>query len=383
MRKLIALVLVSTFVFAQDKDVLSNTKKQIIDLKDKQIKQKEKTNKYDWITDITINGSVNKDNDDIKSKDYSISLSQDIFRFGGISSQMQYAKELRKLEQLDLKRDTRSDLNSLYSSLIDIKIDEIQLKQNVLNLENSQIDVEHKKSEYDNGEVGITDLNDAIMTRNNLSDSQKQIELSKLENVKNIKLYTNSSYDKITIPDVKMISKKFFLEKSTSVNYAKVNTKVNKELYNIKKSDYLPKLSVDARYGYSKTDIIEGDDSYNYGLSISMPLSYTSNNDIEQKRLDYLISKQELNDEIVSAEVTYEKAILNIKNYEDRIKLAQQDIKLYSQLLQVNQDEYNAGYKTIDDVTTIKNSMKIRQLDIKTYKLNIKKQILSLYFAIN
>lgn len=185
------------------------------------------------------------------------------------------------------------------------------------------------------------------------------------------------------IPTIKMISKKFFLEKSTSVNYAKINTKVNKQLYNIKKSDYLPKLSVDARYGYSKTDIIEGDDSYKYGLSISMPLSYTSNNDIEQKRLDYLISKQELNDEIVKAKVTYEKAILNIKNYEDRIKLAKQDIKLYSQLLQVNQDEYNAGYKTIDDVTTIKNSMKIRQLDIKTYKLNIKKQILNLYFAIN
>ncbi|AXX91662.1 hypothetical protein CPU12_04490 [Malaciobacter molluscorum LMG 25693] len=383
MKKLIILVLVSTFVYAQDKDILSNTKKQIIDLKQKQIEQKQKKNKYDWITDITINGAVNKDDKDIESKDYSISLSQDIFRFGGISSQIQYAKELKKLEQLDLKKDTKSDLNDLYSSLIDIKIDEIKLEQNILNLQNSQIDVEHKKSEYDNGEIGITDLNDAIMTRNNLSDSQKQIELSKLENEKNINLYTTRNYKQIVIPTIKMISKKFFLEKSTSVNYAKINTKVNKQLYNIKKSDYLPKLSVDARYGYSKTDIIEGDDSYKYGLSISMPLSYTSNNDIEQKRLDYLISKQELNDEIVKAKVTYEKAILNIKNYEDRIKLAKQDIKLYSQLLQVNQDEYNAGYKTIDDVTTIKNSMKIRQLDIKTYKLNIKKQILNLYFAIN
>ncbi|RXJ87228.1 TolC family protein [Arcobacter sp. CECT 8985] len=382
MKKLILLVLVSTFVFAQDKDVLSNTKKQIIDLKDKQIKQKEKTNKYNWLTDININSSINEDNKDIKTKDYSISISQDLFRFGGISSQIQYAKELKKLELLDLKKNTKEDLNSLYSLIIDIKLDEIKLKQNVLNLENSQIDVEHKKSEYDNGEVGITDLNDAIMKRNELSDSQKQIELSKLQNISEIKKYSDNKYSKISIPNVKLMSKKLFLENSTSVNYAKVNTNVNKQLYKIKKSDYLPKLTANAKYGYSKSDLTDGDDSYNYGLSISVPLSYTSNNDIEQKRLDYLISKQDLMDEVVNAKVKYDKALLSIKNYKKRINLAKQDIKLYSQLLEVNQDEYNAGYKTIDDVTTIKNSMKIRQLDIKTYKLNIKKQILSLYFAI-
>ena len=113
-----------------------------------------------------------------------------------------------------------------------------------------------------------------------------------------------------------------------------------------------------------------------------MPLSYTASNDIEQTRLDHLISQKELTDELITSTSTYEEAVLTIKNYEERIKLALEDIKLYDELLNVNEEEYKAGYKTIDDVETIQNSKMIRTLDIELYKLNIKKQILSLYFGV-
>ena len=379
---LTALILFPLISFANESQILSDTKQEIIKLKEKQIKEKQKDNKYDWILDANINASIQKDEDDSTSKDYNISISQDIFKFGGITSQIDYANQLKKMESLDLNISTKEDLSTLFSYLVDVKINDISLEQNKLYLLNSQIDIRSKQSEYKAGELGISDLNEAIMTKNELSDTQKELNLTKLVNINSIKEYTNKSYKEIEIPDVKLMSKDIYLENTSSLNYAKQEINVNKSLYKIKKSDYLPTLALTGQYGYQDSSSIEGDDYYNYGLNISMPLSYTASNDIEQTKLDYLISQKELSQELTSSKATYDEVVLSIKSYEDRINLALNDIKLYSQLLEVNEEEYKAGYKTLDDVETIKNSKMIRELDIKSYKLNIQKQILKLYFKV-
>ena len=379
---LTALILFPLISFANESQILSDTKQEIIKLKEKQIKEKQKDNKYDWISDANINASIEKDEDDSTSKDYNISISQDIFKFGGITSQIDYANQLKKMESLDLDISTKEDLSTLFSYLVDVKINDISLEQNKLYLLNSQIDIRSKQSEYKAGELGISDLNEAIMTKNELSDTQKELNLTKLVNINSIKEYTNKSYKEIEIPDVKLMSKDIYLENASSVNYVKLDIDVNNSLYKIKKSDYLPTLALTGQYGYQDSSSIEGDDYYNYGLNISMPLSYTASNDIEQTKLDYLISQKELSQELTSSKATYDEVVLSIKSYEDRINLALNDIKLYSQLLEVNEEEYKAGYKTLDDVETIKNSKMIRELDIKSYKLNIQKQILKLYFKV-
>ena len=96
--------------------------------------------------------------------------------------------------------------------------------------------------------------------------------------------------------------------------------------------------------------------------------------------IDYLISKQELKEAIIENGFLYDSAVMTISNYQERMKLASDDIKLYNELLLMNQEEYKAGYKTIDDVQTLQNSMDIRTLDIENYKLNIEKEILTIYF---
>ena len=384
MRRLPLLILLPLLACANenDKEILSNTKQEIIKLKQEQIKEKEQSNKYDWVSDIDLNASITNDQDDTRTNDYNLSISQEIFNFGGISSQMDYAQQLKEMESLDLDISTKEDLNTLFTFLLDTKINDINLQQNILNLKNSEIDIRNKKSEYKAGELGISDLNDAIMTKNELSDAQKELKLSKLVNINSIKKYTNKNYKEIKIPNVKLMTKDIYLENANSLNYAELGIQTNNSLYKIKKSDYLPSLSLTGKYGYQDSNDIQGDDYYNYGVQISMPLSYTASNDIEQTKLDYLISKKEKDDELVNSQATYDEAVLTIKNYEDRIKLAIEDIKLYDELLVVNQEEYKAGYKTIDDVQTLENSKKIRQLDIKQYELNIQKEILALYFNI-
>jgi len=384
MRRLPLLILLPLLACANenDKEILSNTKQEIIELKQKQIKEKEQSNKYDWVSDINANASITKDQDDTRTNDYNLSISQEIFNFGGISSQMDYATQLKKMESLDLDISTKEDLNTLFALLLDTKINDIDLQQNILNLKNSQIDIRSKKSEYKAGELGISDLNDAIMTKNELSDAQKELKLSKQVNITSIQKYTNRDYRTIEIPNIKLMSKDVYLEKATALIYAKLDIDVNNSLYKIKKSNYLPSLALTGQYGYQDSNDIQGDDYYNYGVQISMPISYTASSDIEQSKLDYLISKKDLEDKLVSSKSTYDEAILTIENYKDRIKLAKEDIKLYEELLEVNEEEYKAGYKTIDDVDTLKNSKMIRQLDIKEYQLYIQKKILELYFNI-
>jgi outer membrane protein TolC len=385
MRKLSQITLLSLlplWAFSNESEILSDTKQKIIELKQKQIKEKEQSTKYDWVSDVNLNASTYKDEDNTKANDYYLSISQEIFNFGGITSQMDYSSQLKRMESLDLDISTKDDLNTLFSLLIDVKIDDISLEQNLLYLKNSEIDIRNKQSEYKAGQLGISDLNDAIMTKNELSDTQKELDLSKLVNINNIKKYTSKKYNEIDIPDVKLMSKELYMQNALSVNYAKLDIDVNSSLYKIKKSDYLPSLAITGKYGYEDTDSTNGDDYYNYGLELSMPLSFTASNDIEQTKLDYLISQQELEDEIISNQSTYEETVLTIESYKNRINLALKDIKLYDELLEVNEEEYKAGYKTIDDVETLKNSKLIRALDIRSYKLNIQKQILSLYFKV-
>ena len=56
--------------------------------------------------------------------------------------------------------------------------------------------------------------------------------------------------------------------------------------------------------------------------------------------------------------------------------MAQNDIKLYTELL----EETQAGYKAVEDVKILENTKNIRTLDIKLNNLNIQNQIVSLYF---
>ncbi|WP_331775232.1 TolC family protein [Sulfurospirillum sp. 1612] len=377
MKPLFFIVFIIVSLNASDIDVLSPIKQNIIELEKQQSSEKERVNQYDWLSDITLNTSVIKDQNNNTTDDYSLTISQDIFKFGGIRSQIQYAKELKKMELLDIDVNTKEDLNTLFSTLIDIKLNDISLKQNLLNLKSSMIEVKHKTSEYKQGQLDISDLNNAIMAKNEYKDAAKGLKLTRLTNINTIKKYTTKSIEALSIPDIKLISKAFYLKQALSIQYAKATTKVNDALYKIKKSDYMPRLSVDAKMGYS-----EGDAYHYYGLSLNLPLSYSASNDIQHSRLEYLISQQKLNEEKRNAIIDYDSVILNIKNYHERIRLAQEDINLYQALLKTTQEEYEAGYKTIDDVQMLKNSMEIRKLDIQTYQLNIKKQLLSLYFKI-
>ncbi|MCT7651192.1 TolC family protein [Aliarcobacter butzleri] len=382
MKKILYSFLFSSLLFANEKsnEVLMPLKNEIRDLETKSIKEKKEVNKYEWLNDLNISLSQSKDDENIKTKDYSLNLNQKILDFGGISSQIDYANNLFKQEALKIKMENFEDLNTLYKNFIDLKINDINILQNDLNIKNSEIEVDIKKSQYRNGQSDISDLNDAIMKKNLLEDSKMNLKLNKVIYENDIKKLTSYEINNLSIPSISLISKGIFLEKSTKKLYANLESQVSQNEYKKTKSKYLPALNLTGAVGYQDSTTKKSQDYYNYGASITMPLNYTFSNDIEYSKLVYLQNRKKEELTSIELEKVYDSSIETIKQFENRINLALNDIKLYEELLELNQEEFNAGFKADEDVQTLKNSKEIRKLDIEKYKLNIKKELLYIYF---
>ncbi|MCT7557867.1 TolC family protein [Aliarcobacter butzleri] len=382
MKKFLYCFLFSSLLFANEKsnEVLMPLKNEIRDLETKSIEEKKEVNKYEWLNDLNISLSQSKDDENIKTKDYSLNLNQKIVDFGGISSQIDYANNLFKQEALKIKMENFEDLNTLYKNLIDLKINDINILQNDLNIKNSEIEVDIKKSQYRNGQSDISDLNDAIMKKNLLEDSKMNLKLNKVIYENDIKKLTSYEINNLSIPSISLISKDIFLEKSTKKLYANLESQVSQNEYKKTKSKYLPALNLTGAVGYQDSTTKKSQDYYNYGASITMPLNYTFLNDIEYSKLVYLQNRKKEELTSIELEKVYDSSIETIKQFENRINLALNDIKLYEELLELNQEEFNAGFKADEDVQTLKNSKEIRKLDIEKYKLNIKKELLYIYF---
>ncbi|MCG3658372.1 TolC family protein [Aliarcobacter butzleri] len=382
MKKFLYCFLLSSLLFANEKsnEVLMPLKNEIRDLESKSIEEKKEVNKYEWLNDLNITLSQSKDDENIKTKDYSLNLNQKILDFGGISSQIDYANNLFKQEALKIKMGNFEDLNTLYKNFIDLKINDINILQNDLNIKNSEIEVDIKKSQYRNGQSDISDLNDAIMKKNLLEDSKMNLKLNKVIYENDIKKLTSYEINNLSIPSISLISKDIFLEKSTKKLYANLESQVSQNEYKKTKSKYLPALNLTGAVGYQDSTVKKSQDYYNYGASITMPLNYTFSNDIEYSKLVYLQNRKKEELTSIELEKVYDSSIETIKQFENRINLALNDIKLYEELLELNQEEFNAGFKADEDVQTLKNSKEIRKLDIEKYKLNIKKELLYIYF---
>ena len=337
MKKFLYCFLFSSLLFANKKsnEVLMPLKNEIRDLETKSIEEKKEVNKYEWLNDLNISLSQSKDDEHIKTKDYSLNLNQKILDFGGISSQIDYANNLFKQEALKIKMENFEDLNTLYKNFIDLKINDINILQNDLNIKNSEIEVDIKKSQYRNGQSDISDLNDAIMKKNLLEDSKMNLKLNKVIYENDIKKLTSYGINNLSIPSISLISKDIFLEKSTKKLYANLESQVSQNEYKKTKSKYLPALNLTGAVGYQDSTTKKSQDYYNYCASITMPLNYTFSNDIEYSKLVYLQNRKKEELTSIELEKVYDSSIETIKQFENRINLALNDIKLYEELLEL------------------------------------------------
>jgi outer membrane protein TolC len=388
MRKLLLLTLAGA-LFLQADTPLSKEKQQLLDLKrQKQLAETTKL-KNSWISPIQLSAgwqrSVNAGKFDGKSTKAGLSMHQDIFRSGGIWYAVDYAKAFGEVQALGIDIEEARELEQLYRLKLQLQRQKLQLQQAKLTLKNRQIDADVVKERYKAGEADISELSRVM-----LQVDQAENQLITLENGYEAlryelkKLYGDRSFDRLVVPSVMLVDKEDYLAKNLELLRYKKQIASDRAKYKTIRASYLPKVTLNGNYGYSK---FEGDfqsysgDEYGYGVQLSIPIDFNTKQDIEANKLAYLSSKVAGEDRKKELSSEYDKHIAAIEAAKKKITVAARMYDRYDALYRFTKREYRAGSKTEYDVASLKNALKIQELEKQIQRYNIELEKIAIFFA--
>ncbi|XPV68014.1 MAG: TolC family protein [Halarcobacter sp.] len=391
MKKLIILPFLCSLIFANDLNLLNKDKKELREVEKKIIQEDYKSLKNSWISPLNLNSGLSRthsfsDKNDQFSKSVSIGFTQSIYESGGIEFTIEYANEKYKSDLLSWENDNSTLLEKIYETLLQIKKLNIQLEQNEYQLKNKNIELVLKKIQYENGKSDITELNDAIMAKNIQYKTNVDLKNSIKEAKLNLEKYTNLKYEQINLIDFEKIKKDDYLKKNINLLYEKSLVDLANINYKKDKTDYLPKVNLSTNLAYSNNDnLVNNIQSDNSNGSISLNLSvpiYDINkkSNLEKSKLEVLKQKLNLSDIKTQVSNKYEEAITRIDTYENYNKIINENIKLYDDLIQVNEASNSAGMSSGYDLEILKNTKKINQYDLSINDINIQLEYAKLYF---
>ncbi len=113
-----------------------------------------------------------------------------------------------------------------------------------------------------------------------------------------------------------------------------------------------------------------------------MPIDINSFTDIEASKVEKLRAAVQVLDRKDQVREEYEWVHNSLKILDKKIILAQKDEKVYKSLYRVTKNLVQAGEKTSLDADIMQNSLHIRKLDQKIYKIDKQVQLLKLYIRV-
>lgn len=387
MKKLLYLLIFAGVCYSEELP-LTEQKVELLKLKREKILQDIDFEKNSWISPLTIWTSINNAKDtlgsDSKTKSAGVDLSQDVFRSGAIEYSIEKAEALGKTNMLGVDIEESNYLKRLYTLLCQIRRDTLKLKQSELILKNRDIDLFIIKEKYKAGSTDITEFNragidkkhsqsDVIAAKNTLQNETHELK----------KIIKNGNIDSIKVPDVELISKDEYLKNHLELLRYEAKDESEEAAWKVTRSSYLPKLTLNASYGYSdaKSDIYnKNGDNYRYGAMLSMPLSINYKSAIESDYLQMLQTKTTYLDQKLELEQEYDMRVESIVSYNEKTKIADEMLKLYNDLYSFTQSQVNAGYKSSFELESLRNSVEIEKLEKEMQHYNILIEKISLYF---
>jgi len=373
--------------------LLSEEKRELLRQQQSIYESEHKKLRYNWIAPINLNGTYSYDKSaqgDYHSDTQSISasLSQDIFRSGGITYQIAYADAKKESETLALQKQIATYNQDLFIALLNFKKNLILREQSQKRLNNKEIEVFIKRQLYDAGKVDITELNNALMEKSGELKTIASLKYSLAEQRFEISKISNMTPEDFTLPRFELIEKEQFLAHQLDLRYVRSQTKVLKNLADVTSSQYLPTLSLNADIGYRKYDPKELSGSYNgnyytTGIQLTLPLAYNASATIQEAQATYLKESANAADKHRELEATYTQIIEKIESYREYNAITSQNLILYDDLLQAIQAGVNVGTKTGYDLQTLQNTKAIEELEIKINEINIQILLAQLHFALN
>ena len=389
MKKILLFFSVVVIIYA-DSIPLSPQKKEILDLKRQQIQKDMSISKESWVSPLMFSLSINKNNgslqDDSETKSAGVSWQQDLFRSGGIYYTIENSQATGEANLLGVDIQEASYLKQLYTLKVQTQRDILKKEQDTLTLKNMDIDLLIIKAKYKAGLADISQLNQATINRDNARTNLIIVKNALSSEIFELKKFTNSDHiDSIVVPNIKIISKEQYLAHNLELLQYKKQDIAQESSWKNTQASYLPKLTFNGSYAEqdikSNTTSYNGN-AYNYGLTLSMPLNINTFDSIESAKLQYMQVKSSQIDRKLELEHEYAKRINNIKDYKEKITVAQQMTDMYNELYSFTQKQVKTGFKSQYELQSLGNSLEIQTLEKKIQNYNILIEKISLYFDI-
>ena len=388
-------LLCSTFVQAQENN--SSLDSYISGLKQKEFEYDYRKNEAEssklrdsWIAPLHLNYSYSKSKpyeDELTNQSAAIKIDQPIFQSGGIYYGIKFAEASKLYSDYSIDVAKRKMIKSAISILMQIKQIELKIKAQQLQIENSEINLEQKKEQYLSGQLDSGFLDNAIIQRNIVRSSLYDIETTKERLINQFATLSDLDYRTARIPHLEFITEDEFLKHNIVLKKNRAQIEKDDYFHSVTVAKYLPKVSFVAGYNWSKSEqqfsetvSFNNDlDYYDYGVRVTLPLDINTFRDIESVKLDYLKSKTLHEDKRRELQALFTQVFQNIENYNKKIALSNENIELYTKLLEDTKKLFKAGYKTEYDVNTLKNSLAIQYIDTEVYEIDKQIELLNLY----
>jgi len=363
---------------------LSPTYNELFDTELKKSFVQSKYNSLSWISPVTL-GFERSWSNQIEGgwhprNSYFIGIEQPIFKSGGIFYGIKYAKSnysLAKATTIGQKVKLNTQAHELVLQIKQLKLSIAKLK---LQIKNAKIEIKRAKELFNAGLFSSVELDNALIKKDEANIALFDLEANLANLIAAFKKISNKDINSIKLPKVRLLTKDEFLANNIEIDIAKAKRQSSKNYTKMVRSKYLPTISLGARYTKISNAQPHTKDAFtNYSLKVSMPISVNTSNDLEVAKLDSIIDGIKIKNTKIAQSVDYDTTLKRVKSIEQKIAIANKQIKAYKRLYKSTNEQYKAGQKSIDDVELIKNSLKIKRLDKNIYTYAKSIEILKLY----
>ena len=381
--KLFPFILISSLsILSANEDYLSQTKQEILNYSYDKANEDSNKLKNDWINPITYQ-YIYSNTETYDTHKSSISISQPIFKSGGIYYAIKYANSVQNETITDIDTQKSELIKQTVNLLFQIKKIDVSISKQKLLIKNAKLDIQRKKEQVLNGILDTSFLDNSILDANSKRNALIDLEYERKSFINNLSILTDKTYEELELPKLTLNSNDDYLNKNIYLQKAKDEIKTSYWFKNMVRSNYLPTINLTADYShYHDTDdqINLNEETTNYGFNITIPLDIKSSNTIQSAKIEYLQNKSQLESKELEEQVLFKNVQEKIFSLNEKIKIAKSDIQLYDSLITQIKEQLDVGMKTQSDLDTMQNSGKIKKLEIET--LNVEKQIelLEIYY---
>jgi len=308
---------------------------------------------------------------------YSITIDQPIFKFGGIYYGIKFAKIKYKTNKLKINKEKKELIIQAIKLAYEIKSLLYEKKKVLLNIKNKEIELAMYEKILESGYISSLDIDDLLVELSEAKEKLYDIKINLKQKIHQFKQISYKNPYKIKLPKLKLISKNKFLKNNYNLQLAKKNIELSKYRKKMVSAKYLPTISVSLEYGKISSHNTNYRSNYKeIGLKMTMPISASKKYDKEIAKLEYLISKLELINTKNETLNSYESIKNSFLLYNKKRQLIKEQLRIYNKLLRKIKKLQKAGEKNNLDLITVQNYIQIKKYDLKI--LNMQKQILLL-----